>query len=291
MMMGSLEEFKATQLLKDLSGLAGNYVSADSAPDEVLEIGGRSIPCYVVRLGANSLKKPMKPGARMEETIWIAKDDFTIRRVATRRHAPSIMSPALFEDTESTDLYPVVELGGAIAESEFAFHPPAAAALVEKFADPFAPGPSLQGKSAPAVTFKSAGGKETALASYRGKPVLLDFWATWCAPCVAAMPEMAKIYQETNKKGLVFISVDKDFDAKTATDFLAKKEEPWPNYHDDGAISNAFKENGLPFTVLIDAQGKVVYSEVGYGNSGLTGLREAIAGLGPEYAAVKTAAP
>ena len=290
MMASSLEEFKVTQLRKQLADFAGSYASAESGPAEVLEIGNRRIDCFVIRLAAGSLKQPMKAGSSADVTVWIAKDDLTIRKIASRRHAPTLMSPAVFEDTESTELYPTVELDGTIAESEFTFHPPATAAEVEAFSNPFAPDPSLEGKPAPAVTFKSADGAETTLASFRGKPVLLDFWATWCAPCVASMPEMVKIYEQTKGKGLVFLSVDKDVDAKTATDFLATRHEPWPNYHDGGEITKAFQENGLPFTVLIDAGGKIVYSTVGYGDPNLSELRGAIAALGPEYDAIKTPA-
>jgi thiol-disulfide isomerase/thioredoxin/outer membrane lipoprotein-sorting protein len=292
--MGAVEEFQATQMRKRLAGFADNYVAAESGPDEALDLGGRRINCHVVRLGAGSSKKPLKAGSSMNVTVWIAKDDLTIRKIATRAHLAAVLSPGVLEDTESSELYPVVELGGAIFDSEFAFTPPATAAEVEAFSGPFASvEPSLQGKSAPAVTFKSAEGKETQLASFRGKPVLIDFWATWCAPCVAAMPEMEKLYQQTKDKGLVFISVDRDFETKEAADFWAKKQEPWPNYHDEGEIiSKAFHQDVLPAVVLIDAQGKIVYTAVGYGeDSVLNKLREAIAALGPEYASIKTPAP
>jgi thiol-disulfide isomerase/thioredoxin len=106
---------------------------------------------------------------------------------------------------------------------------------------------------------------------------------------VASMPQMAQIYQQTKANGLVFLGVDEDHDAKTAADFLAKRQESWPNFHDSGDIGKAFKEDGLPYTVLIDQQGKIVFCKTGYSNDSLSDLRAAIAKLGPEFSSVTQA--
>jgi thiol-disulfide isomerase/thioredoxin len=286
MNMAAVEEFHAIQVRKDLADFAQQYRAAESQPDETIEVGGRQIACYVVQVGSNGAKTPPKPGTHVEKTVWIAKNDFTIRKIVTHQHLANMMAPAIFDDTDITELFPTVELNGAIAASAFVFTPPATATAVEQFSNPFSPRSDLKGKSAPPVTFQSADGTATLLASFRGKPVLLDFWATWCLPCVASMPEMAKIYQQTKEKGLAFVSIDEDTDAKTAADFLAKKHEPWPNYHDDGEIGKAFQKSGIPLIVLIDGQGKIVYYNTGYGDSTPSDLRAAIAALGPEYASI-----
>jgi thiol-disulfide isomerase/thioredoxin len=114
--------------------------------------------------------------------------------------------------------------------------------------------------------------------------VLIDFWATWCNPCVAALPQLAKIYQEGKDKGLIMLSVDRDEEAKTATDFLSKKGYIWPNFHDDGDIEKLMGSSGIPRMVLIDAQGKIVYDRTG---SNETELRTEIAKLGSEYASLR----
>ena len=74
----------------------------------------------------------------------------------------------------------------------------------------------MTGDQAPSLKLKSTDGKVVALDSYRGKPVLLDLWATWCGPCVAALPQLAQIYQDAKDKGLVLLTVDQDEEPDTA---------------------------------------------------------------------------
>ncbi|QNI33597.1 TlpA family protein disulfide reductase [Alloacidobacterium dinghuense] len=159
---------------------------------------------------------------------------------------------------------------------------PPDAKLIAKFSDnPF--GPDMTGETAPDVQLVAADGKRTPLSSYRGKPVLLDFWATWCTPCVVSMPKLADLNHDAASKGLVLLSVDEDEEEKTATDFLAKHQYTWPNTHDDGKIGDAFKKLGIPLVVLIDAQGKIVFYKSGEDDAG---LRKVLAGLSPQFASL-----
>lgn len=283
-----LVEFHAIKEPGALAGLADEYTAAQLLPDERITIDGLPVDCYVVKLSDKDLKKAPKPGTSSEKTVWIDKATMAIRQIVTKEHAPNLLSPHVFQDIETTDQYVVAELDAQPQESEFAFHPPQDAAMVEKFRDPFSIGEDISGEAEPAVTFKGADGKEFSLASLKGKPVLVDFWATWCLPCVASMPQMADVYQQTKDKGLVFLGVDEDQDAKTAADYLAQKHETFPNFHDSGEIGKALKKVGLPYTVLIDAKGKIVFSKTGYSNDSLSELRAAIAKLGPEFASVSS---
>jgi thiol-disulfide isomerase/thioredoxin len=135
------------------------------------------------------------------------------------------------------------------------------------------------GRAAPPVQFQLSDGNRIALESYRGKPVLLDFWATWCGPCVLAMPNIERLYSLANQSGLTVISIDEDNDAKAAAAYLARHEYAWTNYHDlNGRVRKAFRDDYIPLTVLIDAQGKVAYYD---SRSNDEALRAAIAKLGP----------
>jgi thiol-disulfide isomerase/thioredoxin len=148
------------------------------------------------------------------------------------------------------------------------------------------------GQPAPDVTFVGEGGKETTFSTYRGKPLLIDFWATWCGPCLANLPSLKRIYTDFKGKGIEVISFDADGedetegDAATANNYLAQHHYDWKNFHDtDRKVAKAFKWAAMPFLVLIDANGKIVYFDIG-GHNRERNLRNAIASLGPEFAPV-----
>jgi len=99
----------------------------------------------------------------------------------------------------------------------------------------------MLGKPAPELELKAVDGKVLSLSSLRGKPVFLEFWATWRAPCVDVIPHLKKLYSVTQQKGLAWISIDNDNDAGTAAAFLAGEQVPWSNYHDeDGSLGRGF---------------------------------------------------
>ena len=114
---------------------------------------------------------------------------------------------------------------------------------------------------APDVPFVDAAGKTHTLAEFKGKAVVLNLWATWCAPCVQEMPTLAKLARDTAGEPVVIlpISLDRDEDKANAEAFIAKRP-PLPFYNEPKfALAYAFKPlvQGLPTTVLIDAAGNV----------------------------------
>ena len=276
----------AVDLRKDFSDFAKHYESATRLPDEVIFAGGIEIPCYVVKVNTSQRKGPKTEGLSLYETLWIDKTTWTVRKTVT--HADSFMSfggARIPIETDTVTNFEIAKLNSSVPDSLFHFEPPADAKAVVKLSEGFG-GPDLTGEAAPDAQLVGANGNLVPLSSYRGKPVLLDFWATWCAPCVASLPKLAELNREAAPVGLVMLSVDEDEDAKTATDFLTKNQYTWPNTQDDGKIGDAFKKMGIPLLVLIDAQGKIVFYEAGEDD---TGLRKALAGLGPEYASLATA--
>jgi thiol-disulfide isomerase/thioredoxin len=274
---------RAVDLRKEFVDFYKHYESATRLPDEVIFQNGIEIPCYVVRVSASQRKGPKVEGVSTDETLWIDKATWAVRKTASHEnsfiYAGGAHIPIV---TDAVTTYSTTELDSSIPQALFRFEPPADAKLVRNFSNGF--GSDLTGESAPDVTLVSADGKRMPLSSFRGKPVLLDFWATWCGPCVASMPKLAQLDKEAAPLGLVLISVDEDEDAKTATDFLVKHKFAWPNTHDDGKIGGAFKKDAIPMIVLINAQGKIVFDKTG--DDGDVGAREALASLGPEYASL-----
>ncbi|MEJ5366921.1 MAG: TlpA disulfide reductase family protein [Bryobacteraceae bacterium] len=103
------------------------------------------------------------------------------------------------------------------------------------------------------------------LASYKGKVLLVNFWATWCAPCRKEMPELAALAAKYKSKGLelVTVAIDEESDRRTASEFLDKAKVPPPAYiknfqNDEKFISmvDSRWSGGLPFTVIYDRAGK-----------------------------------
>ena len=284
--MNEMAAWSAGNLRKQLADFSRHYSSADRLPDAVLFQDGIAIPSYVVRVTTAQRKGPKSEAYSLEETLWIDKTTWAVRK--TVAHENTFLGVGsgripLVQDTVTT--YQTAQFNTAVPEALFQFVPLQDAKLVAKFPD--TPGANLTGETAPEVQLVAADGRKVPLSSYRGEPVLLDFWATWCAPCRASLPRLAKLQQEAAPKGLVMLSVDEDEEAKTANDFLAKNHYTWPNTQDDGKIGDAFNKGGIPLVVLIDAQGKIVlYQNGDYGND--DALRKALAGLGPQFAGLET---
>lgn len=118
-----------------------------------------------------------------------------------------------------------------------------------------------QASPAPTTPFVDAAGKTHTLAEFKGKAVVVNLWATWCAPCVQEMPTLAKLAEETRGQPVVVvpISLDREEDRANAESFIAKRA-PLPFYNDAKfAMAYALRPpaQGLPTTFLVDATGKV----------------------------------
>jgi hypothetical protein len=98
-----------------------------------------------------------------------------------------------------------------------------------------------------------------------------------------AMPELGELYKAAMQRGLTVFTIDENEDAnrQDAVEFLRRHRFTWQNLHDDGTIARLFSENGIPLTVLLDQNGKVVFHRVGIH---MQELRVAIASLGTSFA-------
>jgi len=116
----------------------------------------------------------------------------------------------------------------------------------------------------------TADGAKFDLSQYKGKVVLVDFWATWCGPCVAALPELKKTYEKYHRKGLEVVGVSLDSELKDLTDFVEKEKIAWVNLigeEKDGGIKFPLAEKygivGIPTQFLLGKDGKVVAQSLG----------------------------
>jgi thiol-disulfide isomerase/thioredoxin len=275
----------AENLRRTLADMALHLKSAERLADETLTVNGQQVLCLVVRVRSSDQKRE-QPDYLFEKTIWIDAERNTILKTVEHVHTfMSMGTSRLPMEEEIATTYTKMVLDGDVQDSLFIFTPPSDAKLVQDFPDPRESSRvNMTGEQVPPLKLKSADGKVVGIEAFRGKPVLLDFWATWCAPCVAALPELAEIFQEAKEKGLVLLAVDQDEDQTAAANFLAKKGYSWPDYHDgDGAIEKLMGSSGVPRAVLVDAQGMIVYDTTGVDGDK---LRTHLAKLGPEFASL-----
>jgi len=140
-------------------------------------------------------------------------------------------------------------------------------------------GPVTRGSPAPDFNLARVDGTPglLSLTSYRGRVVVLDFWATWCPPCLAALPIMHQLSREVEARGVTFIGVDSDGPQSSPEDvaaFLRQHGAPYPVVYDDGTANDLYRIKVLPTVVIVGKDMKI--ERVLIGLSGKRALLSAI---------------
>lgn len=128
----------------------------------------------------------------------------------------------------------------------------------------FKPGmPIKEGVQAPDFTGELIDGTSITLSELQGKPVIINFWATWCGPCVKEMPAFERLKDDFGDK-IGIIAVNCGDDAGTVKDFMEENGYTFPVVLDEEySISMLYPTNSIPYTVVVDAEGKVTHISTG----------------------------
>lgn len=125
------------------------------------------------------------------------------------------------------------------------------------------------GSEIPNLVQNDVHGNLVSLSDFRGKYLLIDFWASWCSPCRAANPGMVELYNKYNSKGIEFLGVSLDRDAEAWKKAITDDRLVWKHVSDlrywDNEISRYFGINSIPATILVDPEGKVVAKKLNGG--------------------------
>jgi thiol-disulfide isomerase/thioredoxin len=116
-------------------------------------------------------------------------------------------------------------------------------------------------------------GQQFDIAKYKGKVVIVDFWATWCGPCRESLPDLKDVYEKYHDKGLEVVGVSLDSELSDLTDFLDKEKLPWVNIvgeEKDGKLqfplADKYGITGIPTTFFVGRDGKIVSQTMGAGD-------------------------
>ena len=123
---------------------------------------------------------------------------------------------------------------------------------------------SQVGELAPDFQLPDLDGQSISLSDFRGEPVLINFWASWCGPCRYEMPFIQEVYEEWSARGLVVLAINKGESLSTAKDFIQSGNYSFPVLLDiNQYVALEYNVRGLPTTFFIDKEGMIQAIKVG----------------------------
>ncbi len=186
-----------------------------------------------------------------------SKQDHLLRQLSIGPAADGA-KPTIVETYSDVNLHPT------LTTDTFKYMPPAGAIASEPPKAPPMYDQRLKVGAMPiAISGNDLAGKPVSLEQYKGKVLLIDFWATWCVPCVAELPNVISAYKKYHSKGfdVVGVSLDQANSQAKVTSFIQEKGMPWRQIYDgkywQAANAKAYGVMSIPFTLLVGTDGKI----------------------------------
>ncbi len=125
--------------------------------------------------------------------------------------------------------------------------------------------PVVETRAAPDFTAMSLDGRQVRLSDYRGRPVVLNAWATWCGPCRAEMPDLERLHQEYHGQGVIVLAVNIGEPKERVAGFVQDNGFTFPVLLDETAsvVARPYRISALPTTFFIDREGQIANIKVG----------------------------
>ena len=270
--------------------------SAEIVGDAPVTVGGRTSDCWVVRCDITPPQAlAADSSARAVATFWVDKSRSLVLHDSTTvsmRHPATGAQMAMDQVTS----FSLGEVNGTLPDSLFIFAAPAEAQEVQAFSMPGQQQAEseLVGTKAPPFTLKDTQGRTVSLAAYKGRVVVLDFWATWCNPCRIEMPRVEKLHQELKSKGLVVLGVNVAESPDLVKRFLSKTPYSFRILLDrTGEIGAKYKADAIPTLAVVDKDGliKSYFRGVTEENRLRQAVSAAMAAAGPPVRPARRATP
>jgi len=124
------------------------------------------------------------------------------------------------------------------------------------------------------MTLATLDGQTVPLAEFKDKTVFLNFWATWCPPCIAEMPDIHELYQHPDSKDVAFVMVSVDKDLDKLQSFLQRKGYTFPVYRLSGSIPTELYSQSVPTTLVIAPSGQLMMKHAGIASYNTKSFRD-----------------
>jgi len=258
-----------------------DVTTAEFLSPETLDIAGQKVSCDVLHARFTSGESA---DSQSGLTFWIEKDRQLIRKLSSvSTFSPSVMTPLRKVHMIDTLTYQLVELDGQPPAALFTFVPsPGAKQVPRLFLDDRSI--DLTDFPAPPLRLKTLDGRDFDTDSLKGHTVVVDFWASWCVPCVQQMRGLAKLAQNSRRDGLMVVGVNwGDDDLKAAREFLQRNKYDWTNLRADDETSKAWMLNGVPLVAIIDPKGQIAYYHSGYEQPEEAAIADVLQKINPAF--------